>query len=122
MKYPETLKALEYYFGLTGYLGSYIYYYAQLASPLQALKTNLLKRAPESGQQRRAYTSETRLKPPTKKKLAAFDALPLTLSRPITLVHHNPDRPLWIDLDGSKEFGFGAVAFHTMEDILHKAK
>ena len=50
LKYPETLEALEYYLGLTGYLRSYIHYYTQLASPLQALKTSLLKRAPESGQ------------------------------------------------------------------------
>ena len=50
LKYPETLGALEYYLGLTGYLRSYIHFYAQLASPLQALKTRLLKSAPESGQ------------------------------------------------------------------------
>lgn len=50
LKYPETLEALKYYYGLTRYLRSYIYYYAQLASPLQALKTSLLKKAPESGQ------------------------------------------------------------------------
>lgn len=28
LKYPETLGALEYYFGLTKYLRSYIHYYA----------------------------------------------------------------------------------------------
>ncbi len=122
LKYSETLGALEYYLGLTGYLRSYIHYYAQLASPLQALKTSLLKKAPESGQQRRAYASKTRLKPPTEKELAAFDALQLAMSQRTTFVHHNPDKPLWIDLDASKEFGFGAVAFHTTEDVLHEAK
>ncbi len=122
LKYPKTLGALEYYLGLTRYLRSYIHYYAQLASALQALKTRLLKKAPESGQQRWAYASKTRLEPPTEKELAAFDALQLALSQPTTLVHHNPDKPLWIDLDASKEFGFGAVAFHTTEDVLHEAK
>lgn len=122
LKYLETLGALEYYLGLTGCLRSYIHYYAQLVSLLQALKTNFLKRAPESDQQRWAYASRTRLEPPTKKELAAFDALQLALSRPTTLVHYNPDRPLWIDLDGSKEFGFGAVAFHITKNILHEAK
>ncbi len=122
LKYPETLGALEYYLGLTGYLRSYIHYYAQLASPLQALKTSLLKKAPESGQQRWAYASKTKLEPPTERELAAFDALQLALSQPTTLVHHNPDRPLWIDLDTSKEFGFDAVAFHTAEVGLHEAK
>ncbi len=122
LKYPKTLEALEYYLGLTGYLRSYIYYYAQLASPLQALKTSLLKKAPESGQQYRAYASKTRLEPLTEKELAAFNTLQLVLSQPTTLIHHNLDKPLWIDLDVSKEFGIGAIAFHTTKDVLHKAK
>ena len=75
LKYPETLRALEYYLDLTRYLRSYIHYYAQLASPLQALKTSFLKRALESSQQRWAYTSKTKLKPSTKMELAGFDAL-----------------------------------------------
>ncbi len=40
--YSDTLGALEYYLGLTGYLRSYIHFYAQLAAPLQALKTTFL--------------------------------------------------------------------------------
>ena len=31
--YPDTLGALDYYLGLTGYLKSYIHFYAQLAAP-----------------------------------------------------------------------------------------
>ena len=54
--------------------------------------------------------------------MAAFDALQLALSEPTTFVHHNTDRPLWIDLNASKEFGFDVVAFHTIEDVLHEAK
>ena len=75
LKYPKTLGVLEYYLGFTRYLKSYIHYYAQLAFPLQALKTIFLKKTPESGQQHWAYASKTRLEPPTKKELAAFDAL-----------------------------------------------
>ena len=30
-------------------------------------------------------------------------------------MYHNPDKVLWIDLNASKEFGFGAVAFHDTE-------
>lgn len=123
LRYSETLEALEYYLGLTGYLRSYIYFYAQLASPLQALKTSLLKRAPESGQQRQAYASKTRLEAPSEKELASFHALQEALCRPTMLVHHNPDRVLWIDLDASKEFGFGAVGFHAVtEDALPQGK
>lgn len=34
LRYPKILGALEYYLGLIGYLKLYLYYYAQLASPL----------------------------------------------------------------------------------------
>lgn len=123
LKYLETLEALEYYLGLIGYLRSYIHFYAQLASPLQALKTSFSKSAPESGQQPRAYASKIRFQPPSAKELAAFEALQEALSCPTTLVHNNPDKVLWIDLDASKKFGFGAVAFHdTKRSSLPKGK
>lgn len=72
LTYPETLGALEYYLGLTGYLRNYIHFYAQLAAPLQAPKTSLLRNAPVSGQQCRAYASKTRLGPPTPQEYASF--------------------------------------------------
>lgn len=122
LKYPKTLGALKYYLGLNGYLRSYIHYYAQLASLLQALKTSFLKRTPESSQQCWAYVSKMRLNPPTKRKLAAFDAFQLALSQFITFVHHNLDKALWINFDTSKELGFGVVAFYTAEDLLPKSK
>lgn len=40
------------------------------------------------------------------------------LLQPVTLVHYNPDRVLWIDLDASKEFGFGSIVFHVAKDQL----
>ncbi len=94
-----------------------------MTSPLQALKTRLLKGTPESGQQRRAYASKTKLGPPSDSELASFYAFQEALSRPTILVHHNADKTLWIDLDASKEFGFGVVAFHTTgEDVLPEGK
>ncbi len=38
------------------------------------------------------------------------------MSQPSTLVHHDPNKVLWIDLDTSKEFGFGAIVFHTISN------
>ncbi len=111
--YPDTLRALEYYLGLTRYLRSYIHFYAQLAAPFQALKAALLWQAPLGGQQRRVYASKTKLGPPTSQKLASFLSIEEALSRPSTLIHHNPEKILWIDLDAFKEFGFGAMVFHT---------
>ncbi len=122
MKYPKTLGALKYYLGLTGYLKNYIHYYAQLVSLLQALGTSLLKKALEGGQQHWIHASMTRLEFLTEKELATFDALQLVLSQLMTLVYHNPDRMLCIDLDAFKVFSFGAMAFYTAKDIQYKAK
>ena len=123
LRYLETLGALEYYLGLTGYLRSYIHFYVQLASFLQAFKTRLLKGAPETGQQRRIYVSKTKLVPPSDIELASFQVLQEALNRPTRLVHHNADKTLWIDLDVSKKFGFSIVAFHmARDDVLPKEK
>lgn len=56
---------------------------------------------------------KTKLLPPSPAKLAAFLSLQKALSKPTTLVHHDPNKILWINLDASKEFGFGAVVFYT---------
>ena len=44
------------------------------------------------------------------------------LSQPTTLIYHNPDKALWVNLDTSKKLGFGVVAFHTAKDVLPKGK
>jgi hypothetical protein len=41
LRFPRSLKQLEYYLGLTGYLRQYIPHYAQLAEALQKRKTHL---------------------------------------------------------------------------------
>ena len=117
LKYPATLGDLEHYLGLTGYLRSSVHYYAQLAQSLQALKTSLLKQAPTKGNPRRAYSSQYRLSPPTASELASFESLQEALCRPTTLVHHDPDRVLWIDLDAFKD-GFGVRVFHVKKDYV----
>lgn len=43
LQYFKTLEILKYYFSLTSYLQSYIYFYAQLASFFSILKTSFLK-------------------------------------------------------------------------------
>lgn len=50
LTYSKTLGALEYYLGLTGYLRTYMYVYAQLTAPLQALKTSFIQGALVNGQ------------------------------------------------------------------------
>ena len=61
LKFLETLKDLEHYLGLTGWLRCYIEYYAQLVEPLHALKTTRLKTAPTSSHSRLHFTSIARI-------------------------------------------------------------
>lgn len=56
------------------------------------------------------------LGPRTPQELVSFQSIQEVLSHPSTLIYHNPDKILWINLDASKEFGFGAVIFHTTTD------
>ena len=70
LAYPTTLGDLEHYLGLTRYLRQYVHFYAQLARPLQDLKTRLLKEAPTNkGNQRRAYSSRLRLPQATEQEI-----------------------------------------------------
>lgn len=108
LKFPRTLSELEHYLGFTGFLRSYIYYYAGVSRPLQDLKTLLLKASPKEGRQRKTYSSKTKISG-TDAEIAAFNTLQSLLSRPCILVHFNPNRTLWIDVDASKEFGFGVI-------------
>jgi len=49
IKFPKTLKDLETYLGLTGWLRQYVPFYAAVAAPLQERKMLLLKNGPTTG-------------------------------------------------------------------------
>ena len=51
---------------------------------------------------------------PTPTEQKAFDTLQELLSRPTTLVHFDSKQDLHIDMDASKEFGFGACIYHLV--------
>ena len=70
------------------------------------------------GNPRKAYVSKTKLLlPPSPTEEASFTGLKQALLLPAILIHFSPDRVLWIDLDASKEFGFGIVIFYIKTDI-----
>lgn len=48
----------------------------------------------------------------TLQELALFQSIQETLSHPSTLIYHDPNKILWINLDASKKFEFRAVIFH----------
>ena len=85
--------------------------YAGISKPLQDRKTELLKGAPQ-GSARKAFAARTRFEP-TEAEYKSFQAVQTALSKPTFLVHFDPARPLFVDLDSSKEAGIGAMVYYT---------
>lgn len=115
LQFPSTLKDLEHYLGLTGYLRSYIQYYAQLAEPLQTAKTAAGRNAPKTRQARLNFAKRGKIEP-TEELLTAFQGLQEAFAKPSTLIHFDPDRPMYIHLDASKKRGFGIMVCHLEGD------
>lgn len=115
LSFPETLKQLELWIGLTGWLRHYIPWYQPVIGPLQERKTLLLKNAPQSkGNARVNYTQRTLLEPTEKERLA-FEAVQQTFRKGSFLVHFDESRRLYVDLDAS-QLGVGVFVYHATGD------
>lgn len=119
---PTTLRALEQYLGATGFLRHLIPYYAQLAEPLQARKTAMLAEGRKAGRvvpgqlnKRQAYTRSAAFEP-TRTEKASFQALQEAVANDTFLSHQHPDKTLFLQVDGSKERGFGVMLFHLKDN------
>lgn len=116
LKLPATLQDLEHYLGLVGWLRQYIPCYAQCSAPLQERKTRLLRNSPKKGNARHAYVSKTQVLDPTPSELQSFEALQSHFQKPSFLHHLDPCRPLFVDVDSSKQYGHGAILYHVLGD------
>lgn len=120
LDFPRNLKALEQYIGSTGFLRHLIPYYAQLVEPLQKRKVALLAEGRKDGRlaignpnKRAAFCRNTSFTP-TAAETESFNALQENIcSEPTILIHFNPDRQLFLQVDGSLERGFGVMLFHV---------
>ena len=118
LRFFYNLRQLESYLGLTGWMKDYIPYYAGISKPLQERKIELLRHGSSAGNARRSYAFKTRLENPIELKKEFFRTLQELLSKLFYLVHVDSRRQLFIDLDASKEFGFGAHLYYVKEDYL----
>lgn len=121
LHFPGTLRALEQFLGMTGWLRQYVQFYAGIAQPLQDRKTALLRKGPVAGRARQTYADKTKVDNPTPLEEASFLQLRKALSTPTFLVHHDPTRELYIDVDSSQEFGMGAMVYHVKDGVVLKA-
>ncbi|KAL8377036.1 hypothetical protein RB595_007933 [Gaeumannomyces hyphopodioides] len=101
---PTTLKELESYIGAAGWLRTMIAYFAQLAEPLQERKNALLTAGRKSGKVESGNLG---------KRMAYCRAAKLT--KRLRLYHADPDRTLYLQVDGSLERGFGVMLYHLKE-------
>ena len=116
LKFPVTLRQLEHYLGLTGWLRNYVEKYAKVAEPLEDRKTAMLKRSPSNaGSARRTFSAKAILQDPTEAERESFRRLQAKLSSPQYLVHCSPQRQLYMDVDASKEEGIGAMVYHSKQ-------
>ena len=119
LAFPKSLRHLEHYLGLTGYLRQYIPFYSSVAEPLQQRKVKLYKILRERrvvGNARKKEAARTRLLDPTRQEIQAYRMLQKLFARPGILTHFDPSVKLYIDLDASQELGFGAYAYHLKDD------
>lgn len=117
LAFPNTLSQLEKYLGMTGYLRQYVPYYAAIVKPLQLRKTLLGKSVTKGaeGTARKKQAGRLRITVLSPKELNAFDQLQKIFSSPSILYHFDQKRQLYVDLDASKESGFGAHIYHSKE-------
>ena len=113
LKYPHTLKDLKIYLEFTEWLRNYIAWYAQKSEPLQRRKTLLLRESPFSkGRQRKVYSARTQLATATTAELKSYRQLQEAFRKATLLVHHDPTRPLYIDVNASKRRDIEVVIYH----------
>jgi hypothetical protein len=123
LAFPSTLKALEQWIGATGFLRHLIPYYAQLLEPLQKRKTALLAQGRKEGKlavgnqgKRANYCAKTTFEPTDAEKLS-FESIQKVIcaENPSILYHFNPDKPLFLQVDGCLERGFGVMVYHLRD-------
>lgn len=120
LKFPLNLRQLETYLGLIRWLRDYILYYIGIAKPLQDPNTKLFSQALKSGNLRWSFASKTKVQDPIACKLASFITIQDLLSCPSYFIYPDPECQIFIDIDVSKEFGFGVIIYHLKENLAKK--
>ena len=117
LEFLKTLAKLETYLGLTDYLRQYIPQYSAIIKPLQERKLVLQKAGLEYKEGRnKKVIGGTPYGIATPRELDAFHHLQSMFKHPTVLIHFDPKRRLYIDIDASKEWGFGASVYHCKDE------
>src|SRR5438045_427327 len=112
IEFPANLKDLESFIGLASWNCHLIPFLAYWMAPLQKLKTELLNKQ-ETRDQRARYIQRTTLEP-SEKEVNSFKDIKEALIDSICNYHFVKGRPLFIFLDTSKAWGFGAAVYQSI--------
>ena len=113
IKFPRKFKDFETYVGMTNYFRNYVPYYVQLMEPLQRRKTTLLRNSFFQNNVRKVFSKDCRINLPSETEKTFFDVLQAVFSRPFYFVHYDLNRLLHIDVNASKQWGFGTIVYHV---------
>ncbi|KAG5810041.1 hypothetical protein H9Q74_014111 [Fusarium xylarioides] len=126
LEFPRQLAALEQYIGATGYIRHLIPYYAKIMEPLQKRKVTLLAEGRKNDKivdgnkgKRKSYTKTTYYDPTPAEKIA-FQTIQEQIAAGKGLVHLDPKKRLFLQLDASIQRGFGAVLYHVKDGYIWK--
>ncbi|RYC55019.1 hypothetical protein CHU98_g11190 [Xylaria longipes] len=123
LTFPTTLKDLETFLGLTGYMRSNVPRYAEIAEPLERRKTAMLRANPRkksgSKAQRKRWAFGVPIDTPTEAERLAFEDLRRALTQHTLLHFFSPEHKLCIDFDVSCK-GIGVSVYHIAEESLAK--
>lgn len=113
IRFPTNLSDLEKFIGLIGWFRRFIPGFALVVSPLQALKTKLLRPFVKEGdtttKARKVYAKTMRIESPTFEELEAFNKVKELLCSERSLIHDNPELPLIISVDASHARGYAVT-------------
>ena len=116
IQFPTYLNELEYFIGMTGWLRDYCPWFAQISHPLESLKAMLLKHAPPNKRGRTEYCKRTKIVA-SDREIESFYVIKNFFGEAKFLIHVNPQRILFIDIDASKR-GFGVIIYHIKGEIV----
>ena len=116
LRFPLSLRDLEIFLGMTGWLRSSIERYAQKAKALQDRKTMMTRTLPTGfkGPGRKNQSSRLELKESTEAEWKSFTDLKNAFATTRFLIHYDRTRTLYFDLDASKDWGFAAMIYHVV--------
>lgn len=119
LAFPRTLKQLVYYLGLTSWLRQFVDHCAKRAAALQArimkLYQNLRAKDISTVPKRAKEATHLALDNSTKDEIESVESLQEAFKNVTMLIHFNPDRKLYLDLDSSG-MSIGAMIYHSEKD------